>query len=289
LLGRTNSTHWGWLIAYHDDADQRWSVAETEMLSELALQLSVAIEQAEQLSQTQVALEWEKNLNAFKSQMVGTVSHEYRTPLTAILAAASTLRLHQHQLTQPQQQRCLEIIEERSRHMARLVEDLFIFNQAELGLLTFEPIQMDLLHFFSDLVEEQRPKLRPNQDLSLRISGNHKGFWGDRGLLRQIGLHLIGNALVYSPAGGQIEVDLIGQESQVILVVKDEGIGIAPTEQEQVFQAFQRGSNCGSIPGGGLGLTITQACVKSHKGTLTLTSQVGQGTQVKVCLPKQSI
>jgi signal transduction histidine kinase len=97
------------------------------------------------------------------------------------------------------------------------------------------------------------------------------------------------NAIKYSPDGGKIQFHLIGNESQVIFYVKDQGIGIPIEDQDNLFQAFTRGSNVDTIPGAGLGLTIANACVELHGGDITLESQVGKGTRVIVTLPKRPL
>ncbi|MGH2414554.1 MAG: sensor histidine kinase, partial [Microcystaceae cyanobacterium] len=123
--------------------------------------------------------------------------------------------------------------------------------------------------------------------LIYKMRGNYKSFWGDGGLLRQIFVNLISNAIKYSPDGGDIEFHLIENDLQVIFDIKDKGIGIPIKEQENLFQAFSRGSNVDTIPGTGLGLAIAKVCVELHGGDITLESQVGKGTRVTVTLPKR--
>ncbi|NMG19208.1 hybrid sensor histidine kinase/response regulator [Brasilonema bromeliae] len=255
------------------------------------------LKQAELLAQTQAALRKEQKLNAFKSQMMTTVSYEYRTPLASILAATSTLKQHGVKLDESKQEKFLQIIEHKARYMAKLVDDLLVFNQFESNKAQFKPQPLDLYHFFSGLIEEQQEKLSDSyaaaqsadrHHLVYEITGNYKGFWGDGGLLRQIFVNLISNAIKFSPDGGEIEFHLIGGEEQVIFYVKDKGIGIPINEQENLFQAFSRGSNVDTIPGTGLGLAIAKVCVELHGGDITLESQVGKGTRVIVTLPKRS-
>ncbi|MDZ8050986.1 MAG: ATP-binding protein [Aulosira sp. ZfuVER01] len=285
--GKLEDPLWGLLIAHHSSGEREWQADEVEILNELSVQLAIAIQQAELLAQTQAALVKEKQLNAFKSQIVATVSHEYRTPLTSILAAASTVIKYGRQLDESKQQRLLGIIEQKARSMSKLVDDMLMVNQIELDKTGFKPIPLDLLQFFSDLIEQARETLTEQHELIFNTSGNHKDFWGDRGLLQQIFVNLISNAIKYSPHGGSVEVYLIGTESAVMFYIKDEGIGIPTADQENLFQSFSRGSNVGTIPGTGLGLAIAKSCVELHGGNITLSSQMGQGTKVTVSLPKQ--
>jgi signal transduction histidine kinase/DNA-binding NarL/FixJ family response regulator len=278
---------WGLLIAHHSLQQRQWQADEVEMLNELSVQLAIAIQQAELLAQTQAALSKEKQLNTFKSQIVATVSHEYRTPLTSILAAASTLLKHNQQLDESKQQRFLGIIEQKARSMSKLVDNMLMVNQIELDQTRFKPIPLDLLQFFCDLMEQAQETLTQEHELIFNSNGNYQGFRGDRGLLQQIFMNLISNAIKYSPQGGSIEFDLIGTESDVMVYIKDEGIGIPIADQEKLFQSFSRASNVGTIPGTGLGLAIAKSCVELHGGNIKLSSQIGQGTKVTVSLPKQ--
>ncbi|WP_392533199.1 ATP-binding protein [Nostoc sp. C117] len=277
---------WGLLIAHHNSGERHWQAEDAQMLNEVSVQLAIAIQQAELLAQTQAALAKEKQLNIFKSQIITTVSHEYRTPLTSILAAASTLVKHSQQLDESKQQRFLGIIEQKARYMSKLVDNMLLVNQFELEKPKFQPIPLNLLEFFSDLIEQERETAGDRHELIFKISGNSQGFCGDRGLLQQIFINLISNAIKYSPDGGTVEFHLIGKESQVIFSIQDQGIGIPMADQENLFQSFSRGSNVDTIPGTGLGLAIAKGCVELHGGNISLFSQVGQGTKVTVTLPK---
>ena len=110
---------------------------------------------------------------------------------------------------------------------------------------------------------------------------------GDRGLLRQVFGNLLSNAIKYSPEGGKVWVQLIGETSQVICHVKDEGIGIPAEDQQRLFQPFSRASNVDSIAGTGLGLHIVKVAVELHGGTINVESQHGKGTRFIVRLPKE--
>jgi signal transduction histidine kinase len=277
---------WGVLLAQHRAMERQWHNDEVEILQELVKQLAGALQQAEQFNQMQIVLEQTQQLNAFKSQMVATVSHEYRSPLTAILAASSTLKLHNEQFDSAKQQHYLTLIEDKARFMARLVEDLLVLEKLELGKVSFNPLPFNVLELFADIVEEQRWLAGECYEIIFQISGNTKGFWGDQDLLRQIVVNLLSNAVKYSPEGGKIELHLTGTDSHLIFSVQDQGIGIPLADQEALFQAFHRASNTENITGTGLGLAITQACVKLHGGEIRIDSVEEVGTTVTVQLPK---
>ncbi|MBD2775453.1 ATP-binding protein [Iningainema tapete] len=276
---------WGLLIAHQCSQERQWQVDEVNILDELSVQLAIAIQQAELLAQTQAALEKQKQLNEFRSQIIATVSHEYRTPLASILAAASTVKQNSHKLDESRKQRFLQIIEQKVRHMSKLVDDMLVVNQFELNKTKFKPVSLNLNQFFAELIDELQQLTSEQHKLIFKVTGNNFSFCGDKGLLRQIFSNLMSNAIKYSPEGGNIEFHLIEEETQIVFSVQDWGIGIPTKDQENLFQSFCRGGNVGTISGTGLGLVITKACVDLHGGKITLSSQLGQGTKVTVSLP----
>ncbi|MEM7063970.1 MAG: ATP-binding protein [Cyanobacteria bacterium P01_B01_bin.77] len=279
------SQTWGYLVAHQCSKVTDWQPEERGLLHELAVQLAIAIQQAELLTQTQAALEKAQELSHFKSQILATISHEYRSPLSVILGAASTLDRHGQSLEPSKQARFLTMIQEKARHMTRLVDNMLVMHQCELDQARFEPAPMNILQFVADLVEEHRDAA-PDHELVLQITGKTSGFWGDQGVLRLVIDNLLSNAVKFSPDGGRIEIHLLGAAKTITLSIKDFGIGIPSEEQRYLFQSFRRASNANHIQGIGLGLSIAKACIVLHEGTLDLESKEGCGTTVFFQLPK---
>ncbi|MDV3352512.1 ATP-binding protein [Leptothoe sp. LEGE 181152] len=277
---------WGYLVANQHSKTTDWQPEEHNILNELAVQLAIAIQQSELLSQTQIALAKAQELNHFKSQILATVSHEYRSPLAVILGAASTLDRHSERLDTSQQTRFLSMIQDKAKHMTRLVDNMLMMHQCELDQARFEAAPMNILQFVADIVEEHR-ETSQNHELILQITGKTNGFWGDQGMLRIAIDNLLSNAIKFSPDGGRIEIHLLGEYTTITLSVKDFGIGIPSADQPHLFQSFSRASNASDIQGIGLGLSITKACIDLHEGNLDLESEEGCGTKVFFTLPKQ--
>jgi signal transduction histidine kinase len=233
-------------------------------------------------------LESEKRLNAIQSQLMTIISYEYRASIGTILAAASTLKLQGHQLQVSKQERFLYLIEEKARQMAQLVEDLLVIETFESGKSSLVTLPFEILQFISGLLEEQRQVTGNSHELTFKITGNTKGFWGSQQLLRLMLVNLLSNAMKYSSQGSIVEVHLHGNAANIVIEVKDQGIGILPGEDTQIFQAFARGSNVDGIPGKGVGLAIAKACVELQGGEISVTSEIDSGTQFTICLPKQS-
>ncbi len=291
IWSEASETHqlWGLIVAHQCSTSRTWQGDEVDLLDELSIHVAIAIQQAELLAQTQIALEKEKALNTFKSQIIATVSHEYNAPLTAIQVAAETLKVHRQALVPQTRDRLLDIIEQKSKHMSALVSDMLMVNQAELNRLKLQPVPLDLGQFLTQLIEDQQLVNPHKHDISLTTRGEMGNFMGDRGLLRQVFGNLLSNAVKYSPAGGAVKIQLIGTESQLICHVKDEGIGIPSADQHRLFQSFSRGSNVGAIPGTGLGLHIAKTAVELHGGVVGVESQISKGTRFTVQLPKTAL
>lgn len=278
---------WGLLGAHQCTAPRQWKINDIHILDELSVHLAIAIQHAELLAKTQAALEKEKNLAKFKSQIIATVSHEYNSPLAAIQAAAATLKAHHQYLDPDRQVQILDIIEQKSKHLSLLVKDMLLVNQADLGRLELKPTSLNLEEILTQVIVEQQVFDHHQHEIILSLRGHITGFVGDRGLLRQVFVNLLSNAIKYSPQGSRIQIKLIGEANQVRCLVRDQGIGIPKKDMERLFQPFSRGSNVGTIAGTGLGLQIVKVVVELHGGTITLASQEGKGTRVMVCLPKQ--
>lgn len=277
---------WGLLVAHQCSHPREWQTDEVALLDALSAHISLAIQHAELLSQTQIALEQEKALNTFRSNIIATVSHEYNAPLTAIQTAASTLNTHYQRLAPQKRQYLLRMIEQKAKHMSDLVNDMLLVNQAELQQIELHPFKLNLDMFLTQLIAEQQLGDSDRHSITLSVRGDISGFVGDRGLLRQVFGNLLSNAIKYSPDGGDIRVKLIGEENHILCHIKDTGIGIPATDQKQLFQSFSRGSNVGAIPGTGLGLQIVKTAVDLHSGSIIVESQENKGTRVIVRLPK---
>ena len=135
-------------------------------------------------------------------------------------------------------------------------------------------------------MDEQKASLGQHHELVLTIEGRFGETNIDINLLEPILTHLLDNAIKYSPQGGMVEVKLTGGDEQIILQVKDRGIGIPPGEIKSIFDSFRRGSNVDTFRGVGLGLAIVKGCVDLHQGQIYFESDLGVGTTATLKLPR---
>lgn len=244
------------------------------------------ITERKRLDEIRLALEREKELSALKTRFFSMASHEFRTPLSTALAAAQVLENSQEEWDNTAKRlRNLHRIQDAVRNMVQLLDDILTINRAETGKLAFNPQRLDLESYCSQFVEEMRLNAGTQNPLVFTCQGQPVSIYLDEKLLRSILANLLSNAIKYSPHGGSVRITLEFQATSVRLGVQDEGIGIPPEDQKQLFEPFHRGRNVRTIPGTGLGLVVVKKCVDLHQGEIEIISEVGQGTTCWVTLP----
>lgn len=250
-----------------------------------ATELGLFIQRKQAEEEIRKALEKEKELGFLKSQLVTTISHEYRTPLTVILGASEMLRQYGYKLSEEKKQKQISRIQEAVKQMTILLDNILTFGKAEAGQLSFNPTLLSVKAFCLDLIEEQQLLAGSDYTLNFTYQGKFTTAYLDGQLLRHILTNLLTNAIKYSPRGSTVSLTACCEDSQVIFSVQDQGIGIPPSEQQRLFESFFRASNVGNISGTGMGLAIVKKCVDQHGGQITASSQVGVGTTFTVRLP----
>lgn len=241
---------------------------------------------AENLEETRLALEKERETSELKSRFIAIASHEFRTPLTSILLSCDTLRLYSHKLTEEKKHKLFAQIQSSVKHLNQVVEDVLHIGKAQAGKLQFNPVPLHLPNFCTELVEQLQLCAGENYQLNFVSHSYQTPHLPliDEKLLRQILTNLLTNAIKYSPQGGKIQFDLMCNNNNIIFCIQDQGIGIPKEDQTQLFTSFFRCSNS-NLPGTGLGLTIVKGAVELHGGQITVESEEGQGTTFTVILP----
>ncbi len=228
-----------------------------------------------------------RKLERVRRDFVANVSHEFRTPLTAIQGFAETLLAGA--MDDPQNRgRFLEIIVEHSRRLARLTEDLLMLSKMDADRLEFETRRIPVGPFIESCIETAQPRAR-DKDLRLSVNQANKipDIAGDRRRLTEVLQNLLDNAIQYTPAGGQIMVSAGVTGSEVTFTVSDTGIGIPQADQPRIFERFYRVDVARSreVGGTGLGLSIAKHLVEGHGGRIWVESDVGQGSQFHFSVP----
>ncbi len=231
------------------------------------------------------ALMKEKELSDLKSNIISVVSHEYRTPLATILSSTELLENYSHKWDQEKSQRHFKRIENSVHHLTQLVNDVLIISKAEAGKLDFNPVPLELVEFCYQLVEELQLTASTQHNISFLCQTASIKACLDEKLLRQFLTNLLSNAIKYSPNGGDVQLELECKADVAIFRIRDQGIGIPLKDQNQLFEAFHRSSNVGTISGTGLGLAIVKKCIDIHNGQIAVESEVGTGTTFIITIP----
>ena len=228
-----------------------------------------------------------RRLERVRQDFVANVSHEFKTPLTAIQGFAETL-LGGAIDDAGNNRRFLEVIREHAVRLARLTDDLLKLARIEAGKLEvqFFPVNvMELLESCTDttLLKAARKQIAIEIDLPQGLPSVR----GDAGLLRDVLQNLLDNAMQYTPEGGHIRVNAIAGPREVTFTVADTGIGIPLAEQERIFERFYRVDPARSREAGGtgLGLSIAKHIVEAHGGRLSVESEIGSGSKFSFSVP----
>jgi two-component system, OmpR family, phosphate regulon sensor histidine kinase PhoR len=225
-----------------------------------------------------------KELDRIKGDFVNTVSHDLRSPLTAILGYVELIgRVGS---LNPQQREFIHRIEISVNNITALINDLLDLGRIETGFdVRKEVVPLAaLIQYTVDGMKNRFAEKR--QDLQLTIANDLPPVLGNPIRLRQMLSNLINNSIKYTPDGGTITISAQAEAGQIILQFNDTGFGIPPTDLPYVFDKFYRASNVPlDAPGTGLGLAIVKSIVENHRGRVWVDSALGHGTRFTIVLP----
>jgi PAS domain S-box-containing protein len=267
---------------------QDFTGGDKNFLKLMAQWLGTEIEK--QLDEKEIikALEKEKELNELKSRFMSMASHEFRTPLSGILASAELLQRYYERLTPEKRIIRFEKIIKEVKNMTQLLDDVLLIGKSQTGYLSCQPVALNLYEFCRDLLEDIQISIGAKHSFEFNYNHTDMISFLDQKLLEQILNNLISNAIKYSSENSTITLKLIYDHEQVTIQVKDQGIGIPEADQSNLFNPFYRGENVNNIPGTGLGLAILKNAVQLQGGEINFTSKVGVGTTFTVKLPNQN-
>ena len=231
-----------------------------------------------------------RRLERVRQDFVANVSHEFKTPLTAIQGFAETLL--GGALEDPKNnRRFLEIMRDHATRLARLTDDLLKLARIEAGKLEVQFSAVGVLEFVEQCAETGLMKSSRKQiTLEIEVPPGLPPVLGDASLLRDVLQNLLDNAIQYTPPGGHISVTAAAGPREVVITVTDTGIGIPLADQERIFERFYRVDAARSREAGGtgLGLSIAKHIVEAHAGRLWVESGVGQGSRFSFSIPLAS-
>jgi two-component system, OmpR family, phosphate regulon sensor histidine kinase PhoR len=229
----------------------------------------------------------ERALETLRSDFVATASHELRTPMTSISGAARTLLRHGEQLPQQRHHDFLEMIVTESDRLARIVDQILVASRIEAGEIDVSFERCDATGIARSVVEAAKHRAPSGIELHLDAPDELEVDC-DPDRLRQILGNILDNAIKYSPDGGDVRVELHGEEDTVRFVVQDEGMGFEPSAAEAIFERFHRldPQQTRGIGGTGLGLYIARELVRRMGGRIWAESERGRGAAFSFELPR---
>jgi len=220
--------------------------------------------------------------------MLADVSHELKTPLTAMCGYLETLLMPELALDAATRERYLQTLHRETRRLDRIVQDLVDLARLENGVGTLEVRLFALERLFEHVMERHEYDARARQvTLRASVAPEVDQIVGDPNRLEQVVENLVANALRHSTSGGTVEMCGRAAGEAVVLTVADSGTGIAPEHVAHVFERFYKGdaSRAHDANGSGLGLSIARAIVERHHGSIHVTSVPGR-TAFTITLPK---
>ena len=265
-----------------------FSGKEIDLLKTFADQAVIAIQNARLVGEIQQKSRELEVANQHKSAFLASMSHELRTPLNAIIGFSEVLIARLFGELNEKQDDYLKDIHSSGKHLLNLINDVLDLSKVEAGRMDLEPSQFDLPAALADamtLIRERATK--HGIQLALDVAPELSSITADERKFKQILLNLLSNAVKFTPDGGRVEVKATRVDGGIQVAVTDTGIGIAPEDQEAVFEEFRQvGTDYTSKQEGtGLGLALTRRFVELHGGRIWLASAPGKGSTFYFTIP----
>lgn len=275
----------GYLVLARAGEPSTWSAEEVTAALEIGRDLGRAVTHARLYERERRLVGELRQLDRYKTEMVSTLAHELKSPITAIIGHLELLGSH---AGVPAAEMSLSAIDRGAHRLSDLVEDLLLLSKVGDPNRPFRPAPVDLSGILGE-VSELLSGAAARQGVTIRLEGVDEKVvvLGEAADLDRLVTNLLGNAVKFSPAGGAVTCTLEGRGDQVALRFRDEGIGIAAQDQENLFTEFFRSTNpdAVAIPGTGLGLAIVRRIVERHGATIRVESSLGEGSTFTVTLP----
>ena len=231
----------------------------------------------------------QRRLDASRREFIANVSHELRTPLTNIKSYTETV-VENADLPEENRTAFLQVVLGESDRMIRIVKDLLMLSRLDNDKLDLRPQRFDVGGMVRHVYEAMKIDAYNRKHTLRLVEGNPGVMTGDVERLEQVLVNVVSNSIKYTPEGGVIEIEARREGEQVIIQVKDNGIGIPAEDLDRIFDRFYRVDKARSreMGGTGLGLAIAREIMQAHKGEISLSSTLGKGTTVTLTLPVEA-
>lgn len=233
-------------------------------------------------AELRAALEKEKELNELKSRFVSMASHEFRTPLSAVLSSAYLLSRYEKTEEQPQREKHIQRIVSSVTSLTEILNDFLSVGKIEEGNIAANYREYDIKEQMKEVVQDVQHMLKKGQTISYDHKGADATVYLDGSMMKHIVINLLSNAIKFSPEQSAIDLVTEMEEGKLILSVKDNGLGIPEEDINSLSKRFFRSSNVTNIQGTGLGLHIVSKYTELMNGRIECESKLGEGTKFTI-------
>lgn len=231
-----------------------------------------------------LALEKEKNLNELKSNFISTTSHEFRTPLSAILSSTELLEYYSSMWGDEKKKDHFKKIKTSVNNMTLMLNDILSFNKAESSNINFVRANTNIESLCREIVEDFKIRISSKYKVVYEYNSDDKYFSVDSKLLKQALDNLLNNAAKYSDEGSTIVLKVSKDTEKMSFFIYDNGIGIYDSDKDKLFEAFYRGKNALLISGTGIGLPLVKKFADLHNGSVSFENNKPKGTIFKLVI-----
>jgi signal transduction histidine kinase len=258
-----------------------------ELLQTFATQSALAIQNARLFREIEEKSRQLEAASQHKSEFLANMSHELRTPLNAIIGFSEVLTDRMFGDLNEKQEEYLKDIYASGTHLLSLINDILDLSKIEAGRMELELTDLHLPTALDNAMTLVRERAgRRSITLQMTVDKRLGAVRADERKIRQVVLNLLSNAIKFTPEGGRIEVAAVPKDGFVEVSVSDTGVGIAPEDQERVFEEFRQvGTAEKKAEGTGLGLTLCRKFVELHGGKIRVKSQLGVGSTFTFTIP----
>jgi signal transduction histidine kinase len=266
---------------------QSFSPEQIALVETFARQAVIAIENARLFREIEEKSRQLEITSQHKSEFLANMSHELRTPLNAIIGFSEVLYERMFGEINEKQSEYIRDILESGQHLLSLINDILDLSKIEAGRMELELSEFDLPSIIENTLTLVRERAgRRGITLERTIDERLRSIRADERKVKQVLLNLLSNALKFTPEGGKIDVQATVNDGVAEISVIDTGVGIAPKDQETVFEEFRQvGTTSKKVEGTGLGLAISRKFVELHGGKIWVRSEVGKGSTFAFTLP----
>jgi len=224
------------------------------------------------------ALEGEKEVSDMKSRFVSMASHEFRTPLSAILSSTSLIDHYKDPEQSEKRNKHIERIRSSVKNLTDILDDFLSLDKLEQNKVEVHNIRFELRKLVEDVIEETSGMMKKKNQRAKIVYHGSAEVIQDKKIIRNILLNLLSNAVKYSPEDAEIVIRTITKNNKVSISVEDKGIGIPLEAQKDLFSKFFRARNATNIQGTGLGLNIVKRYMELLDGTIDFSSEENKGS-----------